>query len=86
MALPEQTALEVEAGYRIDALKLSPSLHYERRWMDAAPGDETDLGAGLAFWACGHTSNLKALYQSIIPEDSSLAYDQLNLQWQLAFY
>jgi hypothetical protein len=87
VALPRQTALEAEAGYRIDALKLSPIVHYERRWMDDdAPGEETDLGAGLAFWAYGHTSNLKALYQRIIPDDSALAYNQFNLQWQLAFY
>lgn len=86
VALPEQTAFGAEAGYRIDALKLSPILRYERRWMDAAPGDETDLGAGLAFWAYGHTSNLKGLYQYTTMGGSGLTYHQVNLQWQLAFY
>jgi hypothetical protein len=84
--LPKQTAFEAEAGYRIDGLKLSPIVRFERRWMDTAPGDETDVGAGLAYWAYGHTSNLKAFYQRIIPDDSALAYNQFNLQWQLAFY
>ena len=86
VALPAQTAFEAEVGYRFDPLKLSPIVHYERRWTDAGPGGETDFGAGLAFWAYGHTSNLKAFYERITLNDSALAYSQLNLQWQLAFY
>jgi hypothetical protein len=84
--LPEQTALSGELGYRIDALELSPVVRYEHRWMDAAPGDETALGAGIGYWPYGHTSNLKLLYQRIIVDGPAQAYNQLNLQWQLFFF
>jgi hypothetical protein len=84
--LPKQTALSAEAGYRIDPIALSPIARFEKRWMDDAPGDETDLGFGLAYWAFGHTSNLKLLYQRIIPESPAAAYNQLNVQAQLFFF
>ena len=84
--MPNQTSLAAEAGYRIDAIALSPILRYERRWMDAAPGGETDLGAGLAYWAFGHNGNLKLLYQRIKPESPLAAYNQFNVQWQLFFF
>ena len=48
--------------------------------------DETDVGGGVAFWPYEHNSNLKAFYTRVIPSDSSLGFDQLNVQWQLAFY
>lgn len=86
VALPEQTALQADAGLRIDALRLSPVARFERRWVRNAPGDETVLGAGLAFWAYGHTSNLKVFYQRIRPESPARAFNQLNIQWQLAFF
>jgi hypothetical protein len=75
-----------EGGYRFDAVKLSPIARYERRWGDGAAGNETDVGGGVAFWAFGHTSNLKAFYTRLIPDDPQKAYDQFNLQWQLYFY
>ena len=86
LELPEQTALSGELGYHINVLELSPIVRYEHRWMDAAPGDETALGAGLGYWPFGHTSNLKLLYQRIIPEGPALAYNQFNLQGQLFFF
>lgn len=85
-ALPKQTAFMAEAGYRFEALKFSPIGRYERRWGEGTAGDETDVGAGLAYWAFGHTSNLKAFYTRIVPEGDSEAFDQFNLQWQVFFY
>jgi hypothetical protein len=79
------TAAE-DAAYRFDALKLSPIARFERRFGDAAAGRETDVGGGLAWWAYGHTSNLKAFYTRLIPESPVAAYDQFNLQWQVYFY
>ncbi|MGC4093147.1 MAG: hypothetical protein QM756_35720 [Polyangiaceae bacterium] len=84
--LPKQTAFSAEAGYRFEALKLSPIARFERRFADAPLGNETDVGGGLAFWAFGHTSNLKAFYTRLIPDEPARAYDQFNLQWQVAFY
>jgi hypothetical protein len=86
VVIPRQTVFMAEAGYRFDALKLSPIARFERRWGDAAAGRETDVGGGLAWWAYGHTSNLKAFYTRLIPESPVEAYDQFNLQWQVYFY
>jgi hypothetical protein len=86
VAIPRQTVFMAEAGYRFDALKLSPIARFERRFGDAAAGRETNVGGGLAWWAYGHTSNLKAFYTRLIPESPVAAYDQFNLQWQLYFY
>jgi hypothetical protein len=86
VVLPKQTFLGAEAGYRFDAVKLSPIVRVERRWGPGTALDETDLSAGLAFWAFGHNSNLKAFYTRLIPADPANAFDQFNLQWQLAFY
>jgi hypothetical protein len=83
--LPKQTAFMGEAGYRFQDLKLSPIIRYEQRWGDGEAGDEKDLGAGVSWWPYGHTSNLKAFYTRLIPETAD-AFDQLNLQWQVAFY
>jgi hypothetical protein len=85
LPLPKQTAFMGEAGYRFDALKLSPIVRYEQRWGEGDAGDEKDFGAGLSFWAYGHTSNLKAFYTRLVPESGD-AFNQLNLQWQVAFY
>jgi hypothetical protein len=84
--IPSQTAFMAEAGYRFDAIKLSPIGRFERRWGSAAAARETDVGGGLAFWAYGHTSNLKAFYTRLIPDSPTKAYDQFNLQWQVFFY
>jgi hypothetical protein len=86
VTLPRQTALETELGYRIDPLLLSPIVRYERRWAETPLGNETDFGAGLAFWAFGHNSNLKAFYTRLIPDAPARAYDLFNVQWQLFFY
>ncbi|HYP88764.1 MAG TPA: hypothetical protein VEQ59_11435, partial [Polyangiaceae bacterium] len=86
VAIPKQTAFMAEAGYRFDAIKLSPIGRFERRWGDAAAGRETDVGGGLAFWPYGHNSNLKAFYTRLIPDSPTKAYDQFNLQWQVYFY
>ena len=84
--IPKQTAFMAEAGYRFDAIKLSPIARFERRWGDEAAGRETDVGGGLAFWPYGHNSNLKAFYTRLIPDSPVEAYDQFNLQWQVYFY
>lgn len=85
-ALPKQTALMAEAGVRFDAVKLTPVLRYEQRWGEGTAGDETLLGGGLSWFVFGHTSNLKAFYTHVIPQDPADPYEQFNIQWQLAFY
>ena len=85
--IPSQTAFMAEAGYRIDPIKLSPIARFERRWGTAqGTAPETDVGGGLAFWAAGHTTNLKAFYTRLIPDSPTKAYNQFNAQWQVYFY
>ena len=86
VALPKQTALLGELGYRVDAIKLSPIVRYEQRWSDLDGDDESAFGAGLAYWFWGHNSNLKAFYTRVTPEEPLEAYNQFNLQWQVFFY
>jgi hypothetical protein len=88
-ALPKQTALMGEAGYRFADIWLSPILRFERRWMDTStPGtpDETRYGGGFAFWPFGHDTNLKAFYTRIQPDPGVHDYNQFVVQWQMFFY
>jgi hypothetical protein len=84
--LPEQTFVGAEAGYRFDGIQLSPIGRFEKRWGEGAAGDETDFGGGVAWWAYGHNSNLKAFYTRLVPEEPAEAFNQFNLQWQVHFY
>jgi hypothetical protein len=89
LALPEQTALMSEAGYRFAAVALSPIVRFERRWVPnatAAVPEETRIAAGLAFWPLGHNSNLKLFYARIQPDPGAHDYNQFVIQWQVFFY
>ena len=88
-ALPKQTALMAEGGYRFADFWLSPILRFERRWMTtptAEAPDETRYGGGLAFWPFGHDTNLKAFYTRIQPDPGVHDYSQFVVQWQMYFY
>jgi hypothetical protein len=88
-ALPKQTALMAEAGYRIVPIQLSPIVRYEQRWVTnetAAVPDETRIGGGLAYWFYGHASNLKAFYQRVMPTPATHDYNAINVQWQIFFF
>jgi hypothetical protein len=90
-ALPKQTAIMSEAGYRFDAVQLSPILRFEHRNVStpsAGAPTEDRFGAGLAYWPYGHNVNLKAFYTRIKPSDPAglNGYNQFNLQWQVYLY
>jgi hypothetical protein len=88
-ALPNQTAFMAEAGYRIDAVQLSPIVRFEyRNAVDqtAAVPDEARYGLGLGYWPYGHNVNLKAFYTRIQPKPDLRGYDQFDLQWQVYFF
>jgi hypothetical protein len=86
VVLPKQTAFQSELGYRIDPIRLSPIVRFERRWADTPLGNENDFGAGLSFWAYGHNGNLKLFYTRLEPEAPNSGYDLFNFQWQAFFY
>jgi len=90
-ALPKQTAIMGEAGYRFAGVELSPILRFEHRTTStptAGAPTENRFGLGLAYWPYGHNINLKAFYTRIDPTDPAdlKAYNAFNLQWQLYFY
>ena len=91
--LPTQWAVMGEAGYRIDAVQLSPIVRFEQRYYSSdATADETRFGIGAAYWPRGHNVNLKAFYTHVAPGDPAAtalnlhSYSQVNVQAQLYFY
>ena len=93
IALPKQTGLSAEAGYRFSKLKFSPILRYEKKAFDVHTTtnlDETRVGAGVAFWFKGYNANLKVFYNQIKPDNVTIgttttnlrSYNQLNVQLQ----
>jgi hypothetical protein len=92
IALPKQKTLFVEAGYRFGST-FTPMVRYESRKPETATfalPDETRIGAGIAWWIKGHTSNLKLHYTRVKPSAPNvtnlIAYDQVNLQWQVFYF
>jgi hypothetical protein len=86
VALPKQTALMGEAGYRINDLKLSPIVRAEHLWGTGALRDESRYSGGLALWCHGHNSNLKAFYTRVHRDGAMHNYNQVNVQWQVFFF
>jgi hypothetical protein len=59
--LPKQNDWLVEAGYLINALKLTPLLEFARRDIDGgSAGDETITSVGANYYWAGLNTNLKA--------------------------
>lgn len=90
--LPKQKTLFTEAGYRIGK-SFMPMIRYETRKPEKATAtlpEETRIGAGIAWWLKGHTSNLKLHYTRVKSTAAGVAnlkaYDQWNLQWQALYF
>jgi len=87
--LPNQTAFMAEAGYRFDAVPISPIAKFEQRSFADNDARETRFGLGVAYWPYGHNINLKAFYTRATYKPvagDSLGQNQFQLQWQLYFY
>lgn len=87
--VPKQFDVMAEAGYRIDALKLSPIVRFE--WQDfKTPGTGVDnyrVGGGLAFWYLNHNANLKVFYTYAKPDSDALqSFHAINVQTQFFVY
>jgi hypothetical protein len=96
VAIPKQSALMMEAGYRLAEIPIAPVVRYEQRFpgtATAALPKQKWIAGGLSFFPYGHNLNVKAFYQRIIPENPTPApavplhgYNQFVVQWQLFFY
>jgi hypothetical protein len=89
--LAKQRAIMAEGGYIIGDINLAPVVRFEQlTFADpsaAARSNETRYGGGLALFAFGHNSNLKAFFMKVHPTFMGLHdYNQAVVQWQLFFY
>jgi hypothetical protein len=67
--LPKQNDVLVEAGYLINALKLTPLLEFARRDISGgSAGDETITAVGANYYWAGLNANVKAAYTRISPK------------------
>jgi hypothetical protein len=67
--LPKQNDILVEAGYLINALKLTPLFELARRDIAGGrAGDETIASVGANYWWAGLHANVKAAYSRISPK------------------
>jgi len=88
VALPKEWAVMGEVGYNFNTI-ISPLVRAEYLDATAANGTVTKTGrygGGINWWAFGHNSNVKTLYQYVKVDGASKGANQLDVQWQLYFY
>jgi hypothetical protein len=84
--LPKQNDLLAEAGYLINALKLTPLFEFARRDIDGgSAGDETITSVGVNYWWAGLNANVKAAYSRISPEGSP-KQNEFTVQLQVFYF
>jgi hypothetical protein len=90
-SFPKRKAAFGEVGYTFAGSRLCPIFRLEHLWAPAAVApattpNETRYAGGLAWFAYGHTSNLKAFYTRIQTEGAARGANQINIQWQVYFF
>jgi hypothetical protein len=84
--LSKQNDLLVEAGYLINALKLTPLVEFARRDIDGgSAGDETIGSVGANYWWAGLNANVKAAYSRISPKGLP-KQNQFTVQLQVFYF
>ena len=65
-SLPQQSALLIEAGYFLRAVRMSPFIQFaQRNYRNVALDDEEQRLVGVAYWLNGHHLNVKAAFGSL---------------------
>jgi len=87
----KQKAAFGEVGYTFAGLRLCPILRLEHLWAPTAAAggttpDQSRYAGGLAWFAYGHSSNLKAFYTRIQTDGAQRGANQINIQWQVYFF
>ncbi len=86
LALPKQNDILVEAGYFVQALKLTPVLQYARRdIVNGSTGDEWRTSAGANYWWAGQNANIKFAYTRIATQGLP-RQNELTVQFQVFYY
>jgi hypothetical protein len=84
--LLRQNDVLVEAGYLIQALKLTPVLQFARRDIsDRSLGDEKRTAVGADYWLAGQNANVKALYTRIAPRGLA-KQNEFTVQLQIFYF
>lgn len=84
--LPKQDDLLAEAGYLINALKLTPLVEFARRDIDGgSAGDETITSVGVNYWWAGLNANVKAAYSRISPKGPP-KQNEFTVQLQVFYF
>lgn len=90
-ALPNAVlAIMGEAGFRFDAVPISPIVKFESLSQSDTDFKQTRIGGGLAYWPFGHTINVKGFFThsstQLAAGADKVGQDQFQLQTQLYFY
>jgi hypothetical protein len=81
--LSKQNDILVEAGYWIDAWKVTPLLQVARRNLEnQSAGDVNRVAVGANYWWAGHNANVKGLYTRIAPSGLG-RQNELTVQLQV---
>ena len=84
--LPKQNDVLVEAGYLINALKLTPLLQFARKdIVGGGAGDETISAVGVNYWWAGLNANVKAAYSRISPKGLP-KQNEFTVQFQVFYF
>ena len=84
--LLKQNDVLVEAGYLINALKLTPLLQFARRnIVDGRAGDETISAVGANYYWAGLNANVKAAYSRINPKGLP-KQNEFTVQFQVFYF
>jgi len=85
-ALPKQNDVLVEAGYLINALKLTPFMQFARRDIqEGSASDETITSVGTSYWWAGLNANVKVAYARISPRGLP-KQNEFTLQLQVFYF
>jgi len=85
IAVPKQTDIMAEAGFRIGSVKLNPIVTFAMQLYDndTANANVRRIGGGLVYWYMGHNANLKVFYTNVHQERAAnSSYHQINVQTQ----
>ena len=84
--LAKQNNVLVEAGYLVQALRLTPVLQLARRdIVDASVGDEWRTSVGANYWWAGQNANIKAAYTRISPRGLARR-NEFTIQFQMFYF
>ena len=85
-ALPKQNDFLLEAGYLINAVKVTPVFQFARRdIVDLSNSGEKRFSLGANYWWAGHNANIKGAVTRIVPTGLT-TQTEFTVQLQLFYF